>query len=329
MNILIIGGTIFLGRALVESALAHGHTITLFNRGISFPDYNPGVNFIKGDRKEDLTALLGLQFDAVIDTCGYIPRIVQQSCTFFADTVKNYTFISTLSVYADNSVENDEQGEIATIDNPDSEDITGESYGPLKALCEQEVLQQFNERAFIVRPGLIVGPHDPTDRFTYWPMRCGMKHSNNWTMLAPGNPNITAWEFIDVRDLAEFVIHGIEKNLQGIFNVTGPRIFAEDIFTESMSFFEHTLNLKWIEEEVLLQKGAIPWSEIPLWVPECIPALQGFHRTNCAKAIDAGLTIRPLHETIQATLEWALSRPRDYIMKAGLSEEREAELLGI
>lgn len=329
MHILIIGGRQFLGRAIIDHAISNGHHITMFNRGKTHPEYLPEqVNVIIGDRNYDLHRLDGLDIDIVIDTCGYIPSSVEQAAIYFQDRIQCYCFISTLSVYADLSSSNDEQGRRAEC-NPEEQAVTGENYGAMKAHCEDIIMNHFQKKALILRPGLLVGPHDPTDRFTYWPVRCGMKHSLNGIMLAPGNPNTAAWEFIDIRDMAQFTLALLEQSQRGIFNVTGPRRFVEDIITESMACYEHTLNIQWIPDEDLLKRGAIPWNDIPLWIPETIPALRGFHDTNCQKAIDAGLSIRPLEETISDTLAWILQEPGRLPLKAGPQEEQEARFMGL
>lgn len=329
MHILIIGGRQFLGRAIIDSALAKGHQVSIFNRGKTNPEYLPNdVQVIIGDRTKDIYLLDGMTFDCVIDTCGYIPSVVEQSARYFEGKIKSYCFISTLSVYSDLSISNDESGIVAEC-SPDEQMVTGENYGAMKALCENSVSTFFQNQALILRPGLIVGPHDPTDRFTYWPVRCGMKHSLNGIMLAPGNPNTNAWEFIDVRDVADFTIMALEEELTGIYNVTGPRIFVEDILTESMACFDHTLDIRWVSDEDLLSRGALPWNDIPLWIPETIPGLKGFHDTNCSKAINAGLTIRPLVETITDTLEWFYQHPERLPLKSGPNEEQEARFLGL
>jgi 2'-hydroxyisoflavone reductase len=329
MHILIIGGRQFLGRAIIESALAKGHQVTMFNRGKTNPDFIPEqVHLIIGDRTKDLHLLDDIHPDCVIDTCGYIPKIVEQSAKYFSGKIQSYCFISTLSVYSDLSLSNDESG-IRAQCSPEEEIVTGENYGAMKALCEDIIMSHYREKALILRPGLIVGPHDPTDRFTYWPVRCGMKQSLNGIMLAPGNPNTNAWEFIDVRDLADFTLLAIQHSLHGPYNVTGPRRFVEDILTESMACYEHTLEIRWIPDEELIEKGAIPWNDLPLWIPETIPNLKGFHDTNCTKAIEAGLSIRPLSETITDTLEWIYQYPERLPLKAGPNEEQEARLLGL
>ncbi|MEZ4639106.1 MAG: hypothetical protein R2856_29775 [Caldilineaceae bacterium] len=176
MNLLILGGTVFLGRHLVEAALARGHEITLFNRGQHNPDLFPGVEKLRGDRDNDLAALAGRRWDAVIDTCGYIPRAVRQSAQLLADAVDHYTFVSSLSVYADFSKPGiDESAPVGRIDDPTVEQVTGETYGPLKALCEEAAEAAMPGRVFNVRPGLIVGPNDPTDRFTYQGLHGGRR----------------------------------------------------------------------------------------------------------------------------------------------------------
>jgi 2'-hydroxyisoflavone reductase len=329
MHILIIGGRQFLGRAIIEAALAKGHRITICNRGKTHPEYCPEhVEIIIGDRAQDLHLLDDVQFDCVIDTCGYIPSIVEISAKYFDGKVKSYCFVSTVSVYSDLSIANDEEGKRAMC-SPEETQVTGDNYGAMKALCEDIIINTFQEHAFIVRPGLIVGPHDPADRFTYWPVRCGMRKSLGGIMLAPGNPNTAAWEFIDVRDLADFILLGLEQQLCGPYNVTGPRRFVEDILTESMACYDHTLEIRWISDEDLIAKGAIPWNDIPLWIPETIPGLKGMHNTKCEKAINAGLMIRSLAETIHDTLDWIYSQPERLPLKFGPSEEQEARLLGL
>lgn len=329
MHILIIGGRQFLGRAIIDSALAKGHSVTIFNRGKTNPDFLPEhVNIIIGDRSTDLHLLDELQYDCVIDTCGYIPNIVEQSAVYFAGKVQTYCFISTLSVYSDLSVSNNEAG-IRAQCSPDEHTVTGENYGAMKALCEDIIMSHYSDKALVLRPGLIVGPHDPTDRFTYWPVRCGMKQRLNGIMLAPGNPNTNAWEFIDVRDLADFTVMALENTFKGPYNLTGPRRFVEDIITESMACYDHTLEVRWISDEELISKGAIPWNDLPLWIPETIPNLKGFHDTNCTKAVEAGLSIRPLAETITDTLEWVYQNPDRLPLKVGPNQEEEARLLGL
>src|SRR6266498_99632 len=218
MKILIIGGTRFLGRHLVNSARARGHEVTLFNRGITNPDIFLSVKKIQGDREKDLDKLLGHRWDVVIDTSGYIPRLVKMSAEALKDAVESYIFISSLSVYADFSRTGiNESSPVGKIDDESIEEITNETYGPLKVLCEKAVQDVFGISSLIVRPGLIVGPHDPTDRFTYWPVRV----ARGGNILAPQNPEATT-QIIDVRDLSEFTLKLIEENASGVYNATGP-----------------------------------------------------------------------------------------------------------
>ena len=206
MKILIIGGTRFLGRHLVNSARARGHDVTLFNRGMTNPNLFRNVDMIQGDREKDLDQLSG-QWDAVIDTCGYFPRIVRMSAEALKDKVDQYVFISSISVYADfKKININESYPVGKIEDETMEQITGESYGPLKALCEKAVQDVFGINSLIIRPGLIVGPHDPTDRFTYWPVRI----ARGGDVLVPDNPNALT-QIIDVRDLSDFIIHLVEQ----------------------------------------------------------------------------------------------------------------------
>ena len=205
MKLLIIGGTTFLGPALVAEALTSGHRVTLFNRGLSSREPVAGVEFIQGDRETDLPRLAGRNWDAVIDTCGYVPRLVRLSADALSGLAGHYTFISTLSVYpVEGAANRDESAELLTLDDHSVEEVTNESYGPLKALCEAQVQSVFAERSLIIRPGLIVGPRDPTNRFTYWVTRA----AKGGAAIAP--PAQQPVQFVDVRDLAAFTLRRIE-----------------------------------------------------------------------------------------------------------------------
>lgn len=217
MDILIIGGTRFVGRALVDVAQARGHTVTLFNRGKTNPDVYPNVETIVGDRETDLDKLEGHTWDAVIDTCGYVPRIVKLSAEALKDKAKHYTFISSISVYPVVGAPNrDEESELLTMEDETVEEITNETYGPLKVLCEQAVQDAFPDGTLIIRPGLIVGPHDPTNRFTYWVTRT----AKGGDAIAPSAEQ--PMQFVDARDLAEFTIKQVEAGVCDVYNVTGP-----------------------------------------------------------------------------------------------------------
>ncbi len=328
MKLLILGGTVFLGRHLVEAALERGHQVTLFNRGQHNPELFPNVEKLRGDRDpnvgEGLFALAGRRWDVVIDTCGYIPRIVQASAELLAGAVARYVFISSLSVYADFSQPGmDESAPVAVLEDPTVEKVTGETYGPLKALCEQAAEAALPGRVLNIRPGLIVGPHDPTDRFTYWPVRVG----RGGQVLCPSGPDYPE-EMIDARDLAEWTIRMAEEGKTGVYNATGPDydLTLGEILETSRRVSGSDAAFVWVDSEFLLKQGVQPWMEMPLWIGES-PEYAGFARVSCSRAVADGLTYRPLAETIQDTLDWAASRPEDYEWRAGLTAEKEAELL--
>jgi 2'-hydroxyisoflavone reductase len=325
MRILILGGTVFLGPALVEAALASGHQVTLFNRGRSRPDLFPQIEKVHGDRADGLAALSGRRWDAVIDTCGYVPRIVRQSAEQLAPAVERYIFISSLSVYADVSQPGlDESAPVGKLEDETIEEVTGETYGPLKALCEQAAEQAMPGRVLVIRPGLIVGPHDPTDRFTYWPHRV----AQGGEVLAPGRP-ARPIQFIDVRDLAEWTIHMAEAKQTGVYNANGPAqpLPMADLLATCQAASGSQAKFTWVDEAFLAEHNVAPWQELPAWLPESDETYAGFFAIDCRKAIAAGLSLRPLTDTVQDTLAWAATRPADYVWRAGLSPGREAELL--
>ena len=324
MRILIIGGTRFLGRHLVESALAHSHDVTLFNRGKSNPGLFPQLETILGDREKDVDKLAGRIWDAVIDVAGYFPRIVRLSADVLKENVARYVFISTISVY-DNfkKVGINELDPVGKIADETVEEITGETYGPLKALCEQVVQDIYGERALIVRPGLIVGPHDPTDRFTYWPVRV----ARGGDVLAPQKPE-AAIQVIDVRDLSDFIIKLIQDAASGVYNATGPdyELSIGKLLEVSKQVSNSNADFKWASVDVLNQNKVEAWSDMPTWVPDDEEGV-GFSRIDVSKAIGAGLRFRPLEETVRDTLAWARTRPADHEWRAGLTAEREAQVL--
>lgn len=329
MNILIIGGTRFLGRALVEAARLGGHRVTLFNRGISNPGLFPDLEQITGDRKADLGALRGRQWDAAIDTCGYEPQVVRRSAEALAGAVERYVFISSISVYADVSKPGvDENGPVEQLAQDADETFAIEKYGALKALCEQAAEQAFPGRALNIRPGLIVGPYDPTDRFTYWPWRI----SQGGDVLAPGRPGHLT-QFIDVRDLAGWIVRMVEHKQHGVFNATGPAepMTMGRLLETSLQISQNSgspeARIHWVSESFLLENNVRPWEDLPLYIAENDPASAGADQVSIQKALHAGLTFRPLEETLRATIEWAKSRPADHAWRAGLAREREAELL--
>jgi len=319
MRLLVLGGTVFLGRAVVNRALGEGHTVTLFNRGRSGPNLFPEAERITGDRDGGLAALTGREWDVVIDTCGYYPRIVRASAEALADRVGLYVFVSSISVYADFPGPGiDEKSRVGTIADPTVEEITGETYGPLKALCEAAVEETLPGRALVVRPGLIVGPHDPSDRFTYWVRRV----AEGGTVLAPGSPDALV-QFIDARDLGKWMLDAADRGVTGTHNATGPRepMRMEDLLLGCADATGSGASLEWADGDFLVERGVTPWVELPLWVP-------GADQTvSIEGALAAGLEFRPLAETVRDTLEWAGGLPVDRTPRAGITREREAELL--
>ena len=325
MNILILGGTKFLGRHLVDSALTRGHNVTLFNRGKTNPGLFPQVETILGDREHDLEKLAERAWDAVIDVAGYFPRIVRLSAAGLERGVGRYIFISSISVYADTSkIGISESDPVGKIEDETIEEITGESYGPLKALCEKTAQDIFgDDRALIIRPGLIVGPNDPTDRFTYWTQRV----ARGGDVLAPEKPDVPV-QIIEVRDLADFTIQLIEEKASGIYNATGPayELTLGTMLGACKEVSGSDAKFKWAAVEFLNQNNVAEWSDMPVWVPDN-EENQGFSRVDISKAINAGLKFRPLADTVRATLAWANTRAVDHEWRAGLKPEREKELL--
>lgn len=322
MTILILGGTHFLGRHLVEASQRRGHQVTLFNRGRTAPELFSQVTELHGDRDGNLTALAGKTWDVVIDTSGYVPRIVRESANLLKQSVSRYVFISSISAYQDFSTRNmNEDAPLGKLDDRASEDIE-QYYGPLKAASERVVQEVFLQRALIIRPGLIVGPYDPTDRFTYWVQR----FSQSGPALVPG-PLERAVQFIDGRDLAEWTIALLEAGLSGVYNATGPiqPLTMGDLVLALQNFFSHRATPVWVEEEYLLDHGVQEWVELPLWISR-ETNWPGFMTMNVDRAVSQGLQFRPLRETIRDTWEWWDARGGDK-MQAGLSTDKEQTLL--
>lgn len=325
MNILILGGTVFLGRHLVEAALTRGHNVTLFNRGQHNADWFPDIEKLRGDRDGDLTALQGRRWDAVIDTCGYVPRIVRASAELLANAVEHYTFISSISVYARlNQSGLDESTPVGKLEDETVEEITGETYGPLKALCEQTVADVMPGRSLSIRPGLIVGPYDPLDRFTYWVTRV----ARGGGVLAPGRP-VRRVQIIDARDLAEWNIRLVEQQHTGTYNTTGPEYLLTmgQMLDTCKMVTNSDATFTWADDTFLLDAEVGPWGEMPLWVPENHEDSSSILDVSIDNALATGLTFRPLDETVQDTLDWSTTRPADHEWRAGMSAKREAEVL--
>lgn len=323
MKLLVLGGTEFVGRHAVEAALAEGDEVTLFNRGVTNPGLFPTAGHLRGDRDAEggLAALEGGRWDAVLDTCGYVPRVVRASAELLASSVGHYTFISTCSVYADERTPGlDETAALARIDDPTIEDVTAETYGPLKALCEAEVQRVYGERALVIRPGYVVGSHDPTDRFTYWPERV----ARGGDMLAP-QPDYRM-QVIDARDLGAWTIRLIEGVVGDVFNAVGPEgiLTLGDVIAAAREVSGSDAEALWADTEWLLEQG-VDEREFPLWHPREEEA--GIMAYSTTKAVEAGLSYRPIEATIRDILAWLPSLPPDRGRRAGMSPQREAELL--
>lgn len=316
MRILILGGTVFLGRHIVDAALERGHEVTLFNRGQTKPELFPDVEKLRGDRDGDLAELEGKSFDAVIDTSGYLPRVVRATLDALGE-VGHYTFVSTISVYGDMTTGPNEETPVATLEE-ETEDV-GEHYGALKALCEDEVRKDFPD-AFVVRPGLIVGPWDPTGRFTYWPMRMAAGGS----VLAPSPPDALV-QTIDARDLAAWIVDGAERNLAGTFNAVGPTQTIESLLDACKAAAESDAYLVWVDPGFLAEHEVGQWMELPLWLIE--DGFQGMLDADGSRAAAAGLSPRPIEETARDTHEWARSPDAPIEPPAGLAREKEQAIL--
>jgi 2'-hydroxyisoflavone reductase len=324
-RILILGGTGFLGPKVVDAALAGGHTVTLFNRGRTNPELFPQLEKLRGDRDDDLDALRGRDWDAVVDTSGYVPRHVRGPAELLADHVRQYVFISTCSVYPDlGALPIDESSRVGELEDPTVERIDGGTYGPLKVLCERAAEAALPGRTTVIRPGLIVGDGDTSDRFGYWPLRM----AEGGEALCPGSPEWTT-QFTDVRDLGAFVVRSIEHGYVGTFNVDGPEepIPWLELLETCNAAGGNAARLVWIDPEWLIEQGVRPARDLPLWEPppegeEEVPAV------SSAKALAHGMRFRPVAETVESSLAWELSRlPRESPPRFGLTREREAELL--
>jgi 2'-hydroxyisoflavone reductase len=323
MKILIIGGSVFLGRHIVQNALERGHQVTMFNRGLHNPDLFPDVEKIRGDRNGDLSQLQGRSWDAVVDPSGYYPRSVRTLAELLKDSVDHYTFISSLSVYSDTSAMGiDESAPVGTLEDETIEEVTNESYGPLKALCEKAAEEVMPGRVLNVRAGLIVGPYDPSDRFTYWPHRI----DRGGEVLAPRGPEVPT-QLIDVRDLASWIVRMIETKGTGTFNGTGPdyRLTLGRIIDLCKEASGSNATITWADESFLLEQEVAPWMGLPLWLPDG-EEYNGFNFFDISRAIASGLTFRPIEDTVRATLEWDRTLPERQL-RAGITPEREEEIL--
>lgn len=334
MKLLVFGGTQFVGRHLVRAALDRGHQVTLFHRGRTNPGLFPEAERILGDRREDFSALdegcHGGRWDAVLDVNGYVPRVVRAAAERLRGRAGSYTFISTISVYADKEARGLHEGSPLAAPKPGeegSEEITPDSYGWLKAGCEEAVEEVWPDRSLIVRPGLVVGPYDPTGRFPYWPWRV----ARGGEVLAPAGPEHPL-QFIDGRDLAEWTIRSIEEERTGPFTATGPGrpLTLGELLDVCLEVSGSGARITWVDEGFLLDREVEPFRELPLWIPGA--EADGFYGFDNRKAVAAGLTFRPLAETVRDTLAWLAEVGGEVPSRAGerpahLTLEREAELL--
>jgi 2'-hydroxyisoflavone reductase len=326
LKLLMLGGTAFLGPEIVGPAVARGHTVTLFNRGKTNPGLFPDLEKLHGDRKGDVSALAGRTFDAVFDTSAYTPSQVRRIREVLGERIGHYTLVSTASVYPalGSSRETiDEDSPVGTLPDPTTEEVTGATYGPLKALCERAAEAAWPGRVAHVRPGLIVGPGDPTDRFTYWPVRV----ARGGEVLAPGDGTDEA-QCIDVRDLGAWIVALAEQRVVGTFNALGfeGRLFFAELLHGAKCAIRHDVAFTWVPAPFLAAQHVEPWGHLPLWIPP-----EGNGHVKNERAIAKGLTFRPVAQTLADTLAWVRATKRDVAWGTGrapgLAAAREAEVL--
>lgn len=320
MRLLVIGGSVFLGRHLVSSALSAGHQVTTLNRGTHDLAEQVNVERLRADREKDLSVLAGRTFDVVVDTCGYHPETVRRSLNVLAGSVGTYVFISTVSVYGDFSDIGINEEDPLRYTQPGEEG----DYGSLKADCEKVVTELMPECSLIIRPGLMAGPYDPTDRITYWPAR----FARGGNILVPFRLD-TLIQFIDARDLASWVISLAETQARGTYIATGPegRLSLGDFLDVCDQVAGAGGQIVRVEDAVLEKAGVTPFSELPLWIPAANRSFAGVMRLDRNKAVAAGLRCRPIANTIKDTLDWDRKRDPSIPRLAGLAAEREAGLL--
>ncbi len=320
MKILIIGGTVFLGRHLVTAATAAGHEVTIFNRGThQLADQNQ-IERVIGDRNHNLNLVSEMAWDAIIDTCGMDPHVVTRSSNELNAVCSKYVFISSISAFANFEKAGMTEKDPAKLLPEGAE----QDYGSRKAACEKVVNDAFGERALIIRPGLIVGRYDPTDRFTYWPHRI----RQGGKVLAPGRAERRV-QFIDVRDLSEWTIRLIEAQLHGTFCATGPgfNLAMKELLRQCKNESGSKAEIIWVSDQDLASADVTPWTELPLWIPETDSEYAGFMQIDCIKAQNKGLSYRTVAETVSDVLAWDATRPPLATLKAGLTPEKEQELL--
>jgi 2'-hydroxyisoflavone reductase len=317
VRLLVLGGTSFVGRHLVLAARAAGLDVTLFNRGQTNQGLFSDLDRLVGDRERDLSALRGRRWDAVLDVNGYIPRVVGATAAALGAECEHYTYISTVSVYGmTGQVAPNESHPVTELDS-DTEEVTGETYGALKARCEDTVRERFGDRALIVRPGVVVGPYDPTERFVRWVRRA----ADGDEMLAPGDP-AGPMQFIDARDLADWTVRMLMAGEGGTFNAVRPHVPMAEMLEACIAVTGAGTTLTWVAEDFLPEHEVTYWSDLPIWLPR---EHDGMLRVDPSAAVAAGLTFRPLEDTVRAT--WLWDRARADCGPAGLSADREREVL--
>jgi 2'-hydroxyisoflavone reductase len=324
MRILLLGGSVFLGRAVTDAALDKGHAVAHFRRGQSGAA-DPRVETILGDRSGDLAGLDARAFDAVVDTSGYLPQVVRRSAEKLLNSTGRYLFVSSISAYeafARHGVTEDEP--LAPALDPVPDAMTPDTYGALKAMCEAVVREAFGARSLIVRPGLIVGPHDASDRFTYWPHRV----AQGGRIAAPVRPSLPI-QYIDVRDLAEWMVELLAHGSSGAFNATGMPGAATmgDLLETCRHAAGSDALFEWMDAAFLEAHGAHAWGKMPLQVPEGDAAMKGLNSVSVARALASGLRFRSQAQTVADTLAWSRTRPADHAWKAGLGPGEERSLL--
>ena len=318
MRLVFFGGTKFLGRAAVDAALASGHEVTLVNRGTTNPELFPEADRVTADLTGDLGALAGREWDAAVDLDPtQLPRHTRRRAEALRDRVGHYVFVSTISVYSEVAKPVSESSPVYEPPDPEPEVFDPEQYGGLKTGSERAVLDVLGDRATIARAGLIVGPHDPTDRFTYWPRRL----TEGGDVLAPGDPDAPL-QFIDVRDLGAWLVRAAETGASGVFNATGPTRTLGETLETIRAAIGSAAKLVWTDEQRILDAGVQPWMELPLWLPGT--EADGLMRTDSSRALAAGLAFRPLEETARDTLAWSREAGPQ---RETLSREKELELL--
>jgi 2'-hydroxyisoflavone reductase len=326
LNILILGGTGFIGPHMVREALRRGHQVSLFNRGRSNNKLFPDLKLLVGDRNNGLDALKGTSWDAVVDNSGYVPRHVADSARLLSSATSHYIYISTISTYASFGTANDENSPLGTIDDETIEEITGESYGPLKALCEKRAAAEIDaDDLTILRPTYICGPGDHTDRFTYWPVRT----MRGGDMLWPGT-RADKIQIIDVRDFANFTVDCLEQKITGTYNTVTPAggYTMGELHDDCLAITASDMNAVWVSGKFIGDNKLAEDRSIPIWSsPEGEYGKVAF--VNGEKAVAAGLRNRPVRETARDVLAWWKTLPAERRSKpgAGLSAEAETNAL--